>query len=226
VSDDGETGVASPPPGLLDRWTRWRLGRPARGALTFHPWGTFCHEDGCEVARRLGDRFGPPEGLVCADLGCGPVETPMARNIFELPWRKLISVEVFPPYLEKLRSRRPGAAAHEIVEARIETALDRLGPQSVDVALLIDVLEHFSRRDALALLVRLERVARRGIALFSPVGVVPQEAIDANPLQRHRSSWWPEDWLRLGYDVEVYERFHGQLDPPATAAWAFKRLGG
>lgn len=177
------------------------------------------------MGARIRATFGDPALLSAIDLGCGPVETPIARGVFELPWRRLVSVELFPPYLEKLRAKQPGAAEHEILAMEIGHAIDTLPPGSIDVALMIDVLEHQTRRRALDLLVRLERVVRRGVVLFSPVGDVPQDALDGNELQRHRSTWHAEDWLRLGYDVEHYEAFHGHLDPPADAAWAIKRIG-
>lgn len=205
--------------------TRWRLGWPATGRLTVHARGTFDFNEGAEVTSRLGGRFGDLSALTAIDLGCGPVTTPIALGVFGVPWKRLISVELFPPYLAALRGKKAAAAEHEILESEIVEAVDALGDDAVDMALMIDVLEHLPRGRALGLLTRLERVARRGIVVFSPIGDVPQEAIDDNEFQRHRSGWRPEDWLRLGYDVEVFEAFHGHLQPPADAAWAIKKLG-
>jgi hypothetical protein len=202
---------------------RCRMGRPAAGRLTVHPWGTFCFEDGAEVAGRLRERFGDLTALSAIDLGCGPVATPVARAVFDIPWQSLVSVEAFAPYLEELRGKQAAAAAHRILAMDINDAIASIPDGEIDVVLMIDVLEHLPRGRALRLLTRLERFARLGVAIFSPVGDVPQDAIDGNELQRHRSTWQPEDWLRLGYDVEVYNAFHGQLTPPADAAWALKK---
>jgi hypothetical protein len=208
---------------LQDFLLRRRLGWPERGRLATHPRGTFAFEQGTEVPGRLREAFGDLSRLAAIDLGCGPVETPVAQAVFAVPWRRLVSVELFPPYLEKLRGKQAAAAGHEILECEIGKAVDRLKPGEIDVALMIDVLEHQTREAALRLLERLEQRVR-GIVLFSPVGPAPQDAIDGNELQRHRSTWHPEDWLRLGYDVEHYEALHGHLDPPVDAAWAIKRI--
>lgn len=206
-------------------WWTWRkLGRPAPGGIVDYPALTFHFEEGAELTRRLEQRFGDPTRLSVIDLGCGPAESVVSRQILEAPWRRLVSVEAFLPYLNKLRQKDARAARHEIHAIRIEQIFSDLTPGECDLALMIDVLEHFPRREALALLRRLERFVNRGIVLFTPVGVVEQGELDGNALQRHRSTWQPAELARLGYDVEVYHGFHGQLNPPATAAWAIKRL--
>ncbi|HOE95083.1 MAG TPA: class I SAM-dependent methyltransferase [Candidatus Sumerlaeota bacterium] len=203
-------------------WARWRLGRPAPGPIRVHPVGGFTFEDGAELTQRLTAAFGDLAGLSCLDLGAGPGETVIARQILDIPWARLASVEAFHPYLNKLRQRQAAARRHEVLDCRIEHVFGRFRAGEFDLALLIDVLEHFSRRDAVDLLLRLERFVNRGVVIFAPVGIVEQDELDANALQRHRSHWLAEDWSRLGYQVEVYEAFHGQLSPPATAAWAIK----
>lgn len=206
-------------------WMTWRkIGRPAKGGIVVHGRNSYPFEAGAELTGRLTEAFGDLSRLTCLDLGCGPGDTAIARQTLEIPWRRLISVEAFLPYVNRLRQKTPRAARHDIFEMRIEKVFDEIAPGEADVALLIDVLEHFPRRPALDLLARLERHVRRGVVLFSPVGHVTQEDLDGNMLQRHRSFWRPEDWARLGYAVEVYEGFHGHMTPPATAAWAIKVL--
>jgi 2-polyprenyl-3-methyl-5-hydroxy-6-metoxy-1,4-benzoquinol methylase len=209
---------------LLDRWIRLKMGRSRRGHLVFHAQGCFSFEQGAELGNRLGKKFGELSRLCCLDLGCGPGESVIAREILHISWQRLISVDAFEPYLVKMRERTPSAKQHDIHLSRIEDLDALLEGLDIDLILLIDVLEHLPRRDALRLLYGLEKQVRRGIVLFSPVGEVEQGALDGNEYQRHRSFWEPGDWLRLGYDVEVYDKFHGQLDPPETAAWAIKVL--
>lgn len=200
------------------------MGFPRAGKTTFHAHGCYTFEQGADLIGRLKDRFGDLTQLSCIDLGCGPSESAVARQALEIPWRRLISVEVFGPYLERLKNKSAAAKMREIRARRIEDAVDELLPGEVDIALMIDVLEHFSRVDALRLLVKLEKKARAGIVLFVPLGDVEQDELDENPLQRHRSQWEPGELAKLGYDMEVYEKFHGQLSPPASAAWAIKRI--
>ncbi|MCL5270396.1 MAG: hypothetical protein M1457_07580 [bacterium] len=201
------------------------MGRPAAGRILTHPLDTFPFAEGAELTRRLEGIFGDLTRLTCMDLGCGPADTVIARQVLEIPWRRLISVEAFIPYVYRLREKTVRAAHHDIREVRIESIFSTFVAREADLALMIDVLEHFPRREALRLLVQLETFVSRGIVLFVPIGDVPQDDLDQNALQRHRSRWQPEELARLGYEVEVYEGFHGQLTPPATAAWAIKRLG-
>jgi hypothetical protein len=209
----------------LQRWmARRRLGRPRPGSFRTHPRGAFAFEEGADLTGRLEARFGDLSRLCCLDLGSGPGDTVLARQILEIPWRRLIQVEAFPPYVRRLSEKTARSPHRDIRAIRIEESFKTLRKGEADLILLIDVLEHFGRGRALNLLVRAERRAARGVVIFSPVGDVPQEALDGNALQRHRSTWQPDDWIWLGYDVEVFEAFHGQLDPPATAAWAIKSV--
>ncbi len=207
----------------LEIMTRLRLGWPRAGHIHVHHHGGYAFEQGADLTARLERHFGPLDALGCIDLGAGPSDSAIASQIRHIPWRRLIQVEAFPPYLEKLKATPAAAKAREIRALRIEQAVATLKPGEVDLALMIDVLEHFSRRHAFDLLARLERRVRRGIVLFIPLGQVEQDEVDANPLQRHLSFWNAGHLARLGYDLEVYERFHGQLTPPPDAAWAIKK---
>ncbi|MCE5231066.1 hypothetical protein LLG95_15925 [bacterium] len=208
----------------VDWYARFRMGSPAAGRVETHYHGGYSFEQGADLVGRLSARFGDLSRLACVDLGSGPGESAIARQVLDIPWRNLVSVEAFPPYLEQLQHKKCAAQTHEIRAMRIEAAVAELLPHEIDIALMIDVLEHFSRARALNLLVRLQKLVRCGIVLFVPLGGVDQDELDDNPLQRHRSNWEPADLAKLGFDVEIYEKFHGQLNPPASAAWAIKEM--
>lgn len=92
-----------------------------------------------------------------------------------------------------------------------------VGP--VDVALMIDVLEHLPREDAERVMEILLRITRQRILIWLPLGECPIEPIHDNPYQVHLSTWHPNDPLFRGHKVEHFPRFHGHLDPPADAGW-------
>ena len=84
----------------------------------------------------------------------------------------------------------------------------------MDLVTLIDVIEHFDQKDAEEVLRQAEEVARRRVLLFTPRGRFPQEGFDAfglggEELQRHRSSWEPDDFTARGYCVVVLAGYHG-----------------
>jgi len=207
-------------------WIAWlRMGRPCPGAVSVREKGTYTFEQGAEMIERLREAFGDPQTIAAADLGSGANETAVGEQVLRIPWRRLVSVEAHLPSVRKLHARAAAAGRHDILHGRIEALFAEFRPGELDLALLIDVLEHFSRRQALHLLRRIERFFALGVVVFLPLGRVEQGPLEGNELQRHRSSWWARDLAGLGYTVDLYEAFHGQLDPPADAAWAMKRWG-
>jgi hypothetical protein len=162
------------------------------------------------------------------DIGTG-----LMRSLQAMPCRVKVGLEAHRPYLE-----------HREVEGAVPinaSALDveRLFvPGAVDLVTLIDVLEHFSPEDSVEVLRQVETVARRRVVLFAPRGSFPQEghdpfALGGEDLQRHRSTWEPEDLVELGYRVAILSDFHdvrnssfvkafGQHAPPVDALLAWK----
>jgi len=200
-------------------------GRPQPGRLTLHESSENEFNNAVELAKRIEDLFGPPNKLRVADLGCGACSTPVGEQVLKIPFRRLISVEAFIPYIHQLKTKDSVAQTHDIMEGRIENVIEDFKLDDVDVVFLIEVLEHFSRKDALKLLGRLEKICRKGIMIFSPLGEIHREPKDQNALQRYRSSWTREDFAKLGYDVDVYQGFYRGFEPPLDAAWAVKKSG-
>lgn len=205
-------------------YDRWRFGFPRPGRLIRHPRLSYPFEQGGEFARRFESSFGDPSGKVVADLGCGQGDSHISSQILAVPWKRLVSVEAFGPYADLMRGRSCSAKSHTLIEDRIESVFQHVPKGTVDVALMVDVLEHFQRTDAILMLVKLEKWVNCGVMLFLPLGRVDQEAYDKNPLQEHLSTWSAQELSDYGYDVEVYEGMHGQLNPPADAGWAIKKL--
>ena len=162
------------------------------------------------------------------DIGTG-----LMRSLAGLPCPVRIGLEAHRPYLEH---REVGDAVPLNASA---ADLERLFvADAVDLVQLIDVLEHFDPEQAGAVLAQAERIARKRVLLFTPRGEFPQEDYDATglggeELQRHRSTWEPEDLERRGYRVVVMRGFHGPWNeafvtsfgaaaPPVDALLAFK----
>jgi hypothetical protein len=120
-----------------------------------------------------------------------------------------IGLDAHRPYLEHRRSAGAvplHADAHAIGDLFVSGA--------VDLVCFLDVIEHFTADDAVALLDQAECVAAKRVVVATPRGEFPQEGFDAyglggEELQRHRSSWQPEDFTARGYQVVVLRGFHG-----------------
>lgn len=75
-----------------------------------------------------------------------------------------------------------------------------------DLALFIDVIEHFEKDAGYRVLDELTRRARR-VLVATPLGFRPQE-IPGMPFETHRSGWRPDDF-RGRYRVEAMRQFPG-----------------
>mgnify|MGYP006284683169 FL=1 len=207
---------------IQDLWARMHLGWPSLGRITSHPEDSYEHGQACEAVERIQATFGDLSRLTCLDLGAGSGDSAIARQIHEVPWRRLISVEVFMPHISRLRQKDVRAERHDIHQCRIQEVFDELVAREADVALLINVLEHMPRRDGLRLLMRLEEFVGRGVVIFWPIGKVRNISTEGNALEQPRSAWKPHQLARLCYDVDVYEGYTHSDRRSLAGAWALK----
>jgi hypothetical protein len=128
------------------------------------------------------------------DVGCG-VASPLAALGLDAV---TIGLDRCLPDLARARA----AGTHDALVCADASSVDRLfAPASIDAVVALDVVEHLERETAVALLGRLERVARRRVVVFTPNGFVPQPATPENPWQEHRTGFSAADMRRLGYRV-------------------------
>ena len=135
-----------------------------------------------------------PGGRSLLDVGCGrggPAELINRK-------RRLFSVgaDIFRPYL--LHCRAAGIYDDLVC---CDVRYLPFPPESFDVVLCGEVVEHLERVDALALMKSMEAIARRQVIISTPVGQCGQQAYDGNPHQAHHSTWLPQDFRQLGYAV-------------------------
>lgn len=109
--------------------------------------------------------------------------------------RSVVGVDRYLPSLTENRAR--GRYAEHVQGDILSAPLQSL---SMDAAVSLDVIEHFSKEDGLRMLDTMERVARKRVIVMTPNGFVPQAA-DHNPWQEHRSGWTVEEFQARGYDV-------------------------
>ena len=149
-----------------------------------------------------------------------------------------ILVEPHDEYVEILQERLQGDNNFVILKGFALEVLRLLPDDSVDSVFLIDVIEHLEKHDGFEILDELERVTRKQIVVFTPLGFMPQHVeIDkkdrwgfhGGDFQEHKSGWLPEDftseWKHL-----VCQNYHihddnGKLfDKPFGAFYAVKDL--
>lgn len=139
----------------------------------------------------------------------------------------LTTLEAHPPYAELQKN-----FAERVILGTIQNELPRLlheekalsfdGRMLFDAALLIDVVEHLEKADALVALEYATRLAKT-VVVFTPLGFLEQHedryGMGGDHWQTHRSGWQPEDLARFGFEVEVWENFHHQEHCGAIFAW-------
>lgn len=123
------------------------------------------------------------------DFGCG--ENSMLRFISPPSWT--IGVDAWRTCVQT--SKRRG-----IHDDYIMTDINKieLADKSVDAIILMEVLEHLTKDEAIALLDKLKRVARKKIILTTPNGYLPQENPE-NPFQLHKSGWKIDEMRQMGF---------------------------
>ena len=73
--------------------------------------------------------------------------------------------------------------------------------KSFDAVISTDVIEHLEKKDALRLLKKMEKIARKKIIILTPNGFYHQDHLDKNPHQEHKSGWSVNDLTRIKYKV-------------------------
>lgn len=75
--------------------------------------------------------------------------------------------------------------------------LPRIPDGSYELAMAVDILEHFDKPEGRRLLSELKRVAKRAVLVSTPKEFMHQE-VEANPYENHRSCWTREELQQEG----------------------------
>lgn len=167
---------------------------------------------------------------VVLDIGSGIMPQDMVHPLVH------ICCEPYGEYLERLREKSADCfdRTYVLVKATWEEAVRIFPEKSVDTVFLADVIEHLEKEEGARLLRATEGIARRQVAVFTPLGFLPQscEGEDAWGLggaswQEHRSGWLPEDFgeeweIRASRDFHTVDHMGKPLSPPHGAFWAVR----
>ncbi len=186
-----------------------------------------------ELQSRVMERLEP--ATVVLDIGCGirpqQIVTPLVH----------VCCEPCAEYIPKLQEIAAEAIDRDYVVLRASwaDAVRSFPPGSVDTVFLVDVIEHLDKEDARALLDATVPLARRQVAVFTPLGFMPQSHPDGKDAwglsggawQEHKSGWTPEDFGD-GWESFVCEDFHRKdnlglmLERSYGAFWAIHTAEG
>lgn len=126
------------------------------------------------------------------DVGCGE-----GGPLLCLPKpARLTGLDGHAASLDKLRA---SGRYDELVFAPLDQAPFPEG--GFDTVVCLDVIEHFDKPQAMALIVLLERWAARKVVLATPNGFLPQRPCEGNPFQEHKCGFSTAELRALGYRV-------------------------
>jgi len=170
---------------------------------------------------------------IVMDIGCGIMPQRYIRPVTH------ICVEPFEQYIEVLKQKIQNGAdrSYVIYKGLWDDAIKNFPEKSVDTVILTDVIEHIDKDHALVLLKNTERLARKQIILFTPLGFIKQEhpdgkdawGLDGGKWQEHKSGWLPEDFDST-WKIIASKEFHEtnnigvRHEKPFGALWAIKTL--
>lgn len=158
------------------------------------------------------------ENHTALDIGCGDGSLMIKVN----PDKKfkVVGMDLYKPSLEK--AKKSG-----VYEKVILGDLKKINfpNKTFDVVLASQVIEHLSKSDALRLIRKLEKIAKRRVILTTPKGFVkydPFEIIDDNKYQQHKSGWEIEELRDTGY--KIYGQGSGFIYRPLGLLYRYRHL--
>ncbi len=126
------------------------------------------------------------------DLGCGAV-SPTSLLEFD----HAVAVDGYAPLLEEARRRGTHQEYHC---ADVRTIGSLFQPKQFDACVALDLIEHLTPGDGLALIRAMEDLARRKVVIVTPNGFLHQASHDGD-LQEHLSGWSAGQMRSLGFRV-------------------------
>lgn len=151
----------------------------------FPPWET---ENILKLKKELSDSD------IVLDLGCGPNSWIQFAEV-----QYSVGVELFEPYIQKSKK-------NEIHDEYIHSDILKINfePDSFDVVICIDVIEHLTKKEGIDLINKMEIWAKKKVIIFTPNGYVSQEEYHTNHLQKHKSGWTSHELDELGFKLYGY----------------------
>ena len=142
--------------------------------------------------KELKKAVGVVESLL--DVGCGcdsPIES-FSQNLY------CVGVDTFLPSIVKSKKRHIHDKYYQMDVLGISS---QFKPNSFDVVLASDVIEHLEKEDGNKLISKMEKIAKKKVIIFTPNGFLKQGEFDNNPWQVHKSGWNIAEMESKGYKV-------------------------
>jgi hypothetical protein len=145
------------------------------------------------------------------DIGCGIRPQTFITPIVH------ICAEPFEQYAEKIQeiSNKCIDRNYIIIKSTWEETIKLIPENSVDSIFILDVIEHIEKSAGEKLLKATEKIAKKQIIIFTPLGFLPQEnagkkdawGLDGGDWQEHKSGWLPDDF-DSSWEIYASKEYH------------------
>lgn len=165
--------------------------------------------------------------LTAIDFGCGDYRSDVAKQVLEIPFKELTSVEGYEEDFNTMRGKQFKAQKHIPIFGDVVKSLPE---KKYDIAFAFDVIEHLTKEDGYKFLDWLDANITKKVLIFVPDEPEGFHRIfnDGNKLQEHISYWREEDFTKRGYTVERIKNGHSDVWNGETisfdALWVTKSL--
>ena len=156
-----------------------------------------------------------------SSLELGSSDAPLSRMLKGIVPTRII-VDTCRKALENAVNLDPGLIAinQSIISYDIE-CIDWIWTESLvnkpDVIILLDIIEHFPKWPANAIINGCKLSCNKKVIIFCPVGEVPStpppqyDTMLNRSYWEHRSEWYKEDLESLGFKTDIWSGFHEHL---------------
>ncbi len=132
------------------------------------------------------------------DVGCG-----LSLKSKFIPAKIRVGVDIYEEYFNHIESKVP----YVVIKGDVTKLKDMFVPKSFDLVILMDIVEHVEKGQALEMIAECEKIARKAVVIETPRGFVPQNidilGYGGHEFQTHRCGWEVEEFEKMGYQVLV-----------------------
>ena len=129
------------------------------------------------------------------DLGCGH-----KSRIRLLKKRKkyTLGVDIYEKYIEMSKKKN---LHDDYLVLDILKIDEKKTPKSFDCVLLLDVVEHLEKLEAIKLIRKCEKIAKKKVVISTPNGFLPQYEYHGNIYQIHKSGWNLKIFKKMNFKI-------------------------